>query len=37
MALTPIKKIALGFTAPDFELPDAATGATFSLRQVVRI
>ncbi len=34
MALTPTKKIALGFTAPDFELPDAATGATIGLRQL---
>lgn len=31
MALTPTKQIPLGFTAPDFSLPDTVSGNTLSL------
>ena len=34
MALTPTKQIPLGFTAPDFTLPDTVSGKTLSLNDL---
>ncbi|HAS46900.1 MAG TPA: thioredoxin family protein [Microscillaceae bacterium] len=34
MALTPTKQIPLGFTAPDFSLPDTISGKTLSLEEL---
>lgn len=34
MALTPTKQIPLGFTAPDFSLPDTVSGNTLSLNDL---
>lgn len=34
MALTPTRQIPLGFTAPDFTLPDTVSGKTLSLNEL---
>ena len=34
MSLTPTKAVALGFSAPDFDLPDTRTGNTVSFKDI---